>query len=645
MHYYKVLPTSQRFHGQEALTYSYTQKLAAGNLVRIELKNQPVTGIVVAADQKPKFKTKSIETVLDIKPLPKAALQLLDWLIQYYPAPLGVTMNQFIPSGLEVSTNKNAEPGDTIKTKALPPLTKEQSAVLKDIKRSNSNSFLLHGDTGTGKTRVYIELAKQQLKNGRSVLILTPEIGLTPQLVREFEQSLGVSAVVMHSSLTPAQRRQAWLSVLVASKPVVVVGPRSALFAPFSSLGLIVVDEAHDSAYKQEQAPYYQAIRVAGQLAVIHKAVLIIGSATPNITDYHIAQAKQIPVLRMKQLAVKSEFVEPSVDVIDSRNKALFSKSGQLSDSLLKSIETGLKNDEQALIFLNRRGSARLVLCQNCGWQALCSNCDLPLTYHSDHHLMRCHTCGYSNAAPTKCPVCQSLDIIYRSAGTKAIVESLQKSFPKARIQRFDSDNKKHERFEQHHERIGKGDVDILVGTQILTKGLDLPKLSLVGVIAADSSLSFPDYTAEERTYQQLSQIIGRVGRGHRPGTAIIQTYQPDSSLIKSVISKDWASFYKTQLEQRRKYMFPPFCYLLKLTCTRKTIKSAQTAAASLAGDLKSSGLKIQVIGPTPSFYEKSSKGYTWQLVIKTKDRSQLIELVKALPSGWSYDLDPANLL
>jgi len=384
---------------------------------------------------------------------------------------------------------------------------------------------------------------------------------------------------------------------------------------------------------------------VAAQLAHLHKARFIMGSATPNITDYYIAKARGVPILRMQTMAVTTQSTKPMLQIIPTRARSHFSRNPYLSDELLEAIEKSLQTGSQALIFLNRRGTARLVACQICGWQARCPHCDLPLTYHGDSHNMRCHTCGYKDVAATHCPVCGSTEIVYKSVGTKSIVETLQQLFPKARIQRFDTDNKKTERFEQHYDEVISGSIDILVGTQLITKGLDLPKLGLVGVVTADTNLSFPDYTAEERTYQLLTQIIGRIGRGHIAGQAIIQTYYPDSPILKAAVSRDWETFYKNQLMEREKFLFPPFCYLLQLTCTRKSVASCIKASQQLVTKLHQIGLPVRIIGPTPSFYEKSTKGYTWQLVVKAKNRQHLVSLIKELPAGWSYNLDPSNLL
>ncbi len=643
MNYFEVLVASSKYHGDKPLVYSYDGTLKNGSIVIAPLKNQLCPAIVLGRSLKPDYKVKPLEHVVGNLVLPRQCLELIEWLGQYYPAPIGNIATQFIPTSIVVKSEAKQVVPKTFAAKKLQPLTAEQEKVLGNTK-GKSGFFLLHGDTGSGKTRVYIELAKEKLDRGQSVLILTPEIGLTAQLVADFERSLGQKVLVMHSKMSEAKRRLVWLEVYHL-KSVVLIGPRSALFAPFDSLGLIVVDEAHDSSYKQEQSPYYNGVRVASQLAKIHGAQVIMGSATPSLTDYYIAKTKHLPILRMSQPAIASSHPRLEIEIVNLRDRTNLTRNGYISDSLLMSIDEALKSGSQSLIFLNRRGTARVILCQNCGWQALCPNCDLPLTYHGDSFSLLCHSCGYKSKAPSSCPVCASADIIFRSIGTKSIVDMLQKTFPDALIKRFDTDNTKLERLEHHYENLAKGKVDIIVGTQMITKGLDLPNLGLVGIINADSSLSFPDYTAQEQTFQMINQVVGRVGRGHQAGKVVVQTYSPDSHTIKSASTKDWQSFYDEQLKQREKYLFPPFCYLLKLSCTRKSQLSAKSAGEKLVEIINNMGLKVRVQGPSPGFWEKSAKGYTWQVVVKAKNRSDLITIVKALPSGWIYDLDPSNLL
>jgi primosomal protein N' (replication factor Y) len=449
----------------------------------------------------------------------------------------------------------------------------------------------------------------------------------------------------VHSGLTEAQRERTWQYLLEQPEPMVVIGARSALFSPVRTLGLIVIDESHETAYKQDQAPYYHAANVAAKLAELHKATLVLGSATPLVTDYAIATAKQRPIVRMTHTAAQTDDTQKTVKVVDLRERSNFTKSPYLSSELVGAIRTTLQKGEQALLFLNRRGTARVVMCQDCGWQALCPHCDLPLVYHGDEHLMRCHSCEFKAPAPTSCPSCRGTAVIFKSIGTKAVTDEAQRLFPEARVQRFDTDNKKSERIEQHYDAVRAGSVDILIGTQTLAKGLDLPKLSLVGVIIADTSLYFPDFSAQERTYQLLGQVLGRIGRGHRASTAVIQTYAPDSALLQSVITKDWDTFYSRELTERRQFLFPPYVYLLKLACARASSKAAQTAAETFIRTIQQEVRGIAVEGPTPSFHEKVQNKYVWQVIVKAKRRSQLLEVIGRLPSGWSYDIDPMNLL
>jgi primosomal protein N' (replication factor Y) len=437
----------------------------------------------------------------------------------------------------------------------------------------------------------------------------------------------------------------AWQRILIATEPIVVIGARSALFSPLANVGLIVVDEAHEPAYKQEQAPYYHALRVASMLRSNHQASLVLGTATPSVVDYYYAERKQAPIITMQTLATASEATQRRI-VVNLTDRSLFARSAYLSTPLLEEIRASLGRHEQSMLYLNRRGTARVILCDQCGWQALCPHCDLPLTYHADSHTLRCHSCTYGGSAPVSCPQCGNPSIVYKSAGTKMIVEEVQRLFPEAHIQRFDTDNRKAERLEQHYDALHRGEVDILVGTQLLAKGLDLPRLSTVGVIMADSGLTMPDFSASERTYQLLNQVLGRVGRGHRTSTAIIQTYNPASKVIQAAIHNDWQEFYAAELTEREKYLFPPFCFMLQLTCRRASRNAAEKACLKLRDELSAQYPLLVIEGPAPAFHEQQSGKYTWQLVIKSRQRTQLLEALTHLPStGWTYDLDPINLL
>jgi primosomal protein N' (replication factor Y) len=645
MYYYSVLVRSSRYHGKEALTYGSEKRLGRGRIVRVELQKQKVLGVVAGTAGKPRFKTKAVTEALDLPALPAHLLKLAEWMAAYYPAPLGLIAQQLLPADFPAKLPESGPADSPAKPdlSSLPPLTREQQAALKAMQERNT--YLLHGVTGSGKTRLYIELAAKTVKGGGSAIILTPEISLTSQLAARFREVFGRRVVVMHSKQTPADRRNTWLDILRTEGPSVVIGPRSALFSPVKDPGLIVLDEAHEAAYKQEQAPQYQAGRVAAYLAGAARATLVLGSATPSVSDYYLAEQKGRPIIRLTGLAREHRHGDTEVSIVDRKDHSLFSRSSYLSLELIKAVEKALAKGEQSLLYLNRRGTARLVLCENCGWQAACPHCDVPLTYHGDRHELRCHSCNYHAKVPAGCPECGRPDIIFKTAGTKAIADEVKRIWPQAKVARFDTDNPRAERFEQQYEAVAKGDVDILVGTQMLAKGLDLPRLSTLGVLLADTSLYMPDFSAEERTYQLISQVLGRIGRGHVAGRAVIQSYHPDHLVIKAAVKGDYEGFYKTELASRKQFVFPPFCYLLKLTVRRASIDAARTAAESLKSDVEGSGARVRIEGPAPSFYERLQGKYQWQLVVKSRQRSELLKIIEDLPSGWSYDIDPLDLI
>lgn len=644
MYYYFVWVRSSRYHGKEALTYASLKRLPTGSVVEVELQKEVVMGVVSGPTTQPRFQTKAISRVFDLPPLPIHLLKLASWLQNYYPAPLGILTQQLLPahfSEKQLGNNDVNFPEPNLNK--LPALTEEQTRALSAM--AEQDTYLLHGTTGSGKTRLYIELAARAIAAGKSAIVLTPEISLTSQLAGVFREVFGERVIVVHSQQAPAERQKAWLDSLRATEPVIVIGPRSALFSPVQKLGLIVLDEAHESAYKQEQAPQYQTGRVAAYLTALTRSTLVLGSATPSVSDYYLAGQKHKPIIKLEQLAQPNEYVDSKITVVDRKDHSLFSRSSSMSLELIKAVERALGRGEQSLLYLNRRGTARLILCENCGWQATCPHCDVPLTYHGDHHELRCHSCSYHTNSPSSCPECQYTEVVFKTAGTKAIAAEVQRLFPGARVARFDTDNLRAERFEQHYDAIRRGEVDILVGTQLLAKGLDLPRLSTLGVLLADTSLYMPDFSAEERTFQLISQVLGRIGRGHIAGRAIIQTYHPEHPVLLAALSGDYQTFYDAELASRRQFLFPPFCYLLKLTARRATIKSAETAALKLKADIESNGARVRVEGPAPSFYERFQNKYQWQLVVKARDRAELLKIITALPANWSYDLDPLDLL
>jgi len=650
VYYYEVFVADSRYRSDKPLTYSSAEKLPPMSVVTIPLQNRLVSGFILKKVQKPVFSTKPIRARFGIRPLPTHCLELARWLQSYYASSLGEALRQFAPSrpsirqvqiSQDISATRLAEP---LKLVLESPLTTDQKKAIASIKHSSSASVLLHGDSGTGKTRVYLELARDNLKNGRSVLLLTPEIALSTQLAAAAARHLEHQVLVFHSGLGVAERKKIWLKILESAEPVVVIGPRSSLFAPIAKLGLIVLDEAHEPAYKQEQSPRYQTNRVASQLGSLTSAKVVFGTATPSVVDYYLAKERSA-VIRMTRPALPTKQPAAKFQIIDSRERSNFSKHPNLSNQLLDEIKTTLLAKQQVLIYLNRRGSARLIMCRLCGWQWLCPNCDVPLVYHGDQHKVRCHTCGLQRDPPSACPQCANSDIIYKGVGTKALAEALGKLFPSYKLRRFDSDNDSAEQVQKLYPELMTGKINILVGTQLLAKGFDLPKLGLVGVIAAETSLFLPDYTAEERTFQLLYQVVGRVGRGHSAGRVVVQSYNPDSVVLNCAIRRDWPTYYNYILAQRRQFRFPPFAYLLKLTCRRATPPGAEKAAQQLKHQLAGRRLAVEIVGPAPSFQARRRGSYYWQLVLKSKQRALLVKLAAEVPPDWMVDLDPVDLL
>jgi primosomal protein N' (replication factor Y) (superfamily II helicase) len=644
-YYYLVAPAVIVRADEPAFTYHSPTPLAAGTLVRVQVGKRLVNGVVLRhVTQKPTFTTKPIETVITDRPLPRPLIDLSEWLSDYYAAHLATVLQTVLPTGLHKQRRTSQKIiKHPIRSRTKIVLNGEQRLALLALQRSKTGTVLLHGVTGSGKTQVYIEAAKHQARQNRSSIILVPEIALTPQLVAEFANHFQ-NLIVTHSSMTESERHHAWQRALNnGDTPMVVIGPRSALFMPLSNVGLIVVDECHEPSYKQEQAPRYSALRAASMLAHYHEAKLILGSATPSVTDYYIARVSKSPIIKLTRPAVKVSPVK--AEVIDLKRRDQFRKHRFFSDALLTKIEQAMQQGQQTLLFHNRRGTSPTTLCEHCGWLAECPICFLPLTLHADHHILQCHLCGYAQPVPPSCPVCHEPTIVFKGIGTKLIEAEITKLFPKARIARFDADTKQTEAVHHRYQELYDGDIDILIGTQMLAKGLDLPKLTLVGVVQADSGLILPDYQAEERVFQLLYQVMGRVGRSSLPGQVVIQSYQPDHPVIKAAVAREYIPFYQSELSKRQAGHFPPFRYLLKLTCSYKTENGAITASQKMGKRLRASNSDLEVLGPTPAFYERFGGNYRWQLIVKSRQRSELVRLAKEMQASWQADLDPISLL
>lgn len=646
MHYYEVAPTQIIRVTSKWFTYSSTELLAEGTIVLISVGKKIMPGVIIKKVARPSYDTKAIESVVEATPLPRALLSTSLWMSEYYITHLATVLQTILPRGVSKNRRKTNSGSSVIsRERTNIVFTSQQQESIDKITTMTPGTALLHGITGSGKTQVYIELARRSLAAGKSVIILVPEISLTSQLVAEFANYFN-DIILTHSRQTESERHAAFRQALQSDTPRVVVGPRSALFLPLASVGLIVIDECHEPSFKQEQSPRYSALRAASILAHHHQAKLVLGSATPSVSDYYVAEQSDRPIITMDTRA-KTNAVAPTIELVDMTKRVHFTKHRFLSNELLRDIELTLLEKKQVLLFHNRRGSASTTLCEDCGWQAMCQRCFLPLTLHSDTHQLRCHLCGHTERVPTSCPECHSAEIIHKGIGTKMIEAEVRRLFPKAAIHRFDGDTDSDLTVDKQYQALYDGRVDIIIGTQVIAKGLDLPHLRTVGVIQADSGLSLPDYTSGERTFQLLAQVVGRVGRSDHPTKVVVQSYQPTHPAVQYGLAQNYPDFYKLTLAERKKAYFPPFSYLLKLTCVYKSeaaaIRSAQQLARTLRQHMPSG---VQLLGPTPSFYERQHDTYRWQIVAKSSRRPDLTDLLAHLPpKNWQYELDPISLL
>lgn len=667
--FFEVIPTEVYRNGGGALTYSFDQKLLPGHIVLVPLGNRTILGIVLRQVPKVNFPTKPITKLIHPLPLPQHLLKSIVWLSEYYLSPLPATASLMIPAGITArGALKESFRQNTATTAKFPliELNSAQKKALEALQQPPEGTHLLRGVTGSGKTNIYLQLAANALKQQKSVILLVPEIALTSQLVKIFEQTFGNFVTLIHSNQTLVERRKTWLKLLettcgeaittgddevgsmkgkgyhTTTSPQIVIGPRSALLSPLGNLGLIIIDEAHESAYYQENTPRYSAIRLASFIAGQLKVSCINGTATPNIVDFHLAKTRH-SLVELAEKA-KSTAIAPEIDIVDLKDRANFLKNRYFSNQLLDKITANLQNHHQTLIFHNRRGSSPLTICESCGWQALCPECYLPMTLHADGYSLTCHICGHEEKVPSSCPNCQHPDIIHKGFGTKLLESELSRLFPQARIARFDGDNKKGADLAHLYQSVKSGEINILIGTQTLARGLDLPHLATVGIVQADSGLTLPDFSAEERSFELLTQVIGRVGRGHLDvANVVVQTYQPNHPVIQTAMQADYPSFASYLLAKRQKQQLPPFAYLARLTITYKTEKTT-IAKIQQAHSALSANSQLQVSPPMPAFHERGNRGYTWQIIIKATSR-RLLQQSLAPFQKFHIELDPPSIL
>jgi len=638
MKYYDVAIGAEKHWKTSEFTYSSAVSIPIRGVVDVPFGKKKKVGVVTRVSAEvPKFATKDIFSYKGFN-LSQKTMDFANWYKLYYNAKQGQVYSQLIPSYLTVSMDDHTN-APAVESKVK--LNNSQSRARQEI-LSISKPSILHGITGSGKTRLYISLIQDCLAKGRSALLLYPEISLTPQILTEIQQHTPV--VAFHSGMSNSERSRLWYTVARSDKPMVVIGPRSALFLPHSDLGLIIVDESHESTYKQDSDIRYNGLLAAGGLAKSHSAKLVLASATPPITETEMVLKSGGNLVCMHSKAIP-ESTNKHTTIIDKTNKGLFSQNRLVSDPLLESIRLSLSKSEQSLLFINRRGTAKITLCSSCDWTSICTDCDLPLTYHHDSHKMICHTCSRPFAPVAVCPECNQATQL-RSPGSKAIVDEIGRLFPDAIVGRYDSDNSSSESLSNTYDKVRKGQVDILVGTQQIVKGLDLPLLSTMGILDADLSLHFPDYSSDERTFQLIAQASGRVSRGHRDGRVFTQTRNPGNKTLHQAKDEDWHAFRDNELATRKMHAFPPYVYVAKIIFRNKSQTKVYEEANKVKDTLnKHTDSNTTTEGPMPSFISKRGLYYYAQLHIRSKSRATILKLLKLSGDDKIYDLDPTTLL
>ncbi|MBA4538092.1 primosomal protein N' [Bacillus aquiflavi] len=522
------------------------------------------------------------------------------------------------------------------------PLTVEQLNAVKPIHQSIEQEinrvFLLFGVTGSGKTEVYLQSIQKVLAKGKEAIVLVPEISLTPQMVKRFKGRFGDEVAVLHSGLSAGEKYDEWRKIQ-RGEAKVVVGARSAIFAPFKNIGIIIIDEEHETSYKQEENPRYHARDVAIERAKFHNCPVVLGSATPSLETF--ARAKK-GVYQLLTLAKRmNNQALPAVEIIDMREELRAGNRSMFSRLLFEKLTDRLEKKEQTVLFLNKRGHSSFVICRDCGYVLNCPHCDISLTYHRFNQQMKCHYCGFETSVPTKCPECSSKHIRYFGTGTQKVEEELGKLLPEARVIRMDVDTTSrkgaHERLLDNFQR-GKG--DILLGTQMIAKGLDFPNITLVGVLSADTMLHLPDFRSSEKTFQLLTQVSGRAGRHKLPGEVIIQTYTPEHYSIKLAGNQDFNRFYEQEMVVRKIHKYPPFYFIVMLTVSHEQLMKVISVTGKIAEFIRARlSNNAIVLGPVASPIQRINNRYRYQCLIKYKQEQNLSQTLKAVLDHYQHDI------
>lgn len=659
------LPLNQSF------TYSFSQPdekdsdlfPSIGKRAEIMFGNKKTTGLIIGISENlPKDcpveegKIKPVKRILDKEPLfTQDLIETAKWLSHYYLCSLGEAVFSMIPSGRRETGLGGFNFEEEISSTKKNELSEEQQKAINEIlengfsKEIQNHFHYLYGPTGTGKTEVFLQLTEEVLKKGKSVIYLVPEISLTGQVAQAVTQRFGNTAAILHSGLTPSQKLTQWNRIL-RKEANIIVGARSAIFAPTPDLGLIIIDEEHDGSYKSGNNPRYHARQVAMHRAKQLNIPLIMGSATPSVEAWHgMTKGAIIAHKLSKRLAGGTM---PAISCIDLN---MLNVEGCISEPLEKEINDCLNNKHQSILFLNRRGFTHFFKCNSCGYELKCKNCSVQLTYHKNQNRLKCHYCGWSVIPPESCPSCGSLDIGTAGFGTEFIEAETKAKFPNAKVLRLDTDsiNNKEELLEKL-EDFKQGKYDILLGTQMVAKGLNFKNLQLVGVILADAGLHMPDFRAGERTFSLITQVAGRAGRYFPDGKVIVQTYSPGREPIFYACKNQIVKFYESELEQREMLDFPPFSRLLRIVFRSATPHLAKETAEEAANILNSMQHKgVEILGPSECPLEKINSNYRYQILLKGSSIIPLQAAARSLLFDYThnqnvyieYDVDPVSLL
>lgn len=601
-------------------------KPLVGTLVKVPLASQTVQGWIIGYSEPPAgVEVKELISVLNPEPVfTQDLLKLARWMAEYYLYPLAGVLKIMTPP-IKVKSSLKTSSAEVF----LEPsrsheivLTREQSVVLKEIENSlragKAQGFFLYGVTGSGKTQVYLHAALVTVSLGRQVLYLVPEIALTPQVGAWFKAALGKSVAIWHSRLARGERYHVWEGVRQGEINI-VIGPRSAVFAPFQNLGLVIVDEEHDPSYKQQERPYYHVREVASMRAFLNQAVLILGSATPSLESYTKAREGKYKLLTLTKRP--GRHVLPQISLVDLQEERKRGNFSLLSRYLKKQISDRLQRGEQVILFLNRRGYAPLVFCPSCGYVLKCRNCSISLVYHQATKNLRCHYCNFKCYVPERCPLCGSLrKMSFLRTGIQYAEQLIRHLFPNACLQRLDLDAVRRKgAYTRILGSFARGEIDILLGTQMIAKGHDFPRVTLVGVLNGDVALHLPDFRAAERTYQLLTQVAGRAGRGDVPGEVVVQTYYPEHYSVWAACRQDYQYFYHEEVKNRAYFGYPPFGDLIRLRVSGERQQDVVSLTSDLAEKLRNAlkDTSVSVLGPAPAPILRVKGYYRWQIMLK----------------------------